>query len=384
MDLGLLSVIAAILQLGAALFSLMLMRLTGFRLAWLLISIAFFIMAIRRSLYIPDVSFWAFGVMEPPDLVNHLVALIITVFMLAGVLLIAPLFKDIKRAAETLEQTKTQLEIKVAERTEELRDANARLAVELDERRRAELMLSRHADELKRSNTELEQFAYVASHDLQEPLRMVASFTQLLSKRYRGKLDPEADEFIDFAVDGATRMQSLINDLLSYSRVGSRGKPFQPVNCSEAFSQALANLETRVEETHAVVTYDPLPTVSGDAGQLVQLFQNLIANAIKFRGPDSPRIHVTASHTDGGWTFAIQDNGIGIPAEHFDRIFSIFQRLHRRSDYPGTGIGLAICKKIVERHKGRIWVESNPRQGSTFYFTLPEEEETAHDRTTEL
>jgi light-regulated signal transduction histidine kinase (bacteriophytochrome) len=384
MDLGLLSVIAAILQLGAALFSLMLMRLTGFRLAWLLISIAFFVMAIRRSLYIPYVSFWAFGAMEPPGLVNHLVVLTITVLMLAGVLLIAPLFKDIKCAAETLEQAKTQLEIKVAERTEELRDANTRLAVELDERRRAELMLSQYADELKQSNTELEQFAYVASHDLQEPLRMVASFTQLLSKRYRGKLAPEADEFIDFAVDGATRMQSLINDLLSYSRVGSRGKPFQPVNCSEAFSQALVNLETRVEETHAEVTQGPLPTVSGDAGQLVQLFQNLIANAIKFRGPDSPRIHVTASHIDGGWTFAIQDNGIGIPAKHFDRIFSIFQRLHRRSDYPGTGIGLAICKKIVERHGGRIWVESSLGQGSTFYFTLPEEEETAHDRKTEL
>lgn len=384
MDLSLISVVAAVLQLGAALFSLMLMRLTGFRLAWLLISIAFFIMALRRFLYIHVVSSWAFGTLEPPDILDQIEVLVITVLMLAGVLLIAPLFRDVKRAAETLKQAKNHLEIKVAERTEELHDANVRLAVELDERRRAELMLTQYTEDLKRSNTELEQFAYVASHDLQEPLRMVASFTQLLSRRYRGKLDPEADEFIDFAVDGATRMQSLINDLLSYSRVGSRGKPFRPVNCAVVFSQALANLETAVEETHAVVTHDPLPVVSGDAGQLVQLFQNLMANAIKFRGPDLPQIHVTANHTNGDWTFAIQDNGIGIPAEHFDRIFSIFQRLHRRSDYAGTGIGLAICKKIVERHGGRIWVESKLGQGSTFYFTLPEKEETGHGRKTEL
>jgi light-regulated signal transduction histidine kinase (bacteriophytochrome) len=384
MDLGLISVTAAVLQLGVALSALMLMRLTGFRLAWLLISIAFFIMAIRRSLYIPRVCSWAFGALQPPQVLDHLVVLTITVMMFAGVLLIAPLFKDIKRAAETLRQAKTQLEINVAKRTEELRDANARLAVELDERRRAEYLLTQYAEELKRSNTELEQFAYVASHDLQEPLRMVASFTQLLAKRYQGKLDREADEFIGFAVDGATRMQSLINDLLAYSRVGSRGKPFQPVNCAAVVSQALANLASTVEEAHAVVTQDRLPTVPGDAGQLVQLFQNLIANAIKFRGPDLPEIHVTANQTDGGWTFAIRDNGIGIPAEHFDRIFSIFQRLHRRSDYAGTGIGLAICKKIVERHGGRIWVESNPGRGSTFYFTLPEEEDTAHDGKTEL
>lgn len=383
MDLALISGISTLLQFGAAIFSLMLMRLTGFRIAWLLISIGFFTMAFRRALYVPGVCSLVLGVLHPPALLDQLVVLIVSVLMLAGVLLIAPLFRDIKRASETLRQAKTHLEIKVAERTEELRDANIRLSVELDERRRAEYLLTQYAEDLKRSNTELEQFAYVASHDLQEPLRMVASFTQLLARRYRGKLDRDADEFINFAVDGATRMQSLINDLLAYSRVGSRGKPFQPVDCTEVLSQALANLGTTLEENHAVVTHDPLPTVTGDKGQLVQLFQNLIANAIKFQGSDLPRIHLRADQTESGWTFAIRDNGIGIPAEHHDRIFSLFQRLHRRADYPGTGIGLAISKKIVERHGGRIWVESTLGQGSTFYFTIPNEEGTGHERKTE-
>ena len=222
-------------------------------------------------------------------------AVAISAFMLGGVLTIAPLFLTIKRSAEFLQRAKEELEIKVAERTEELRDANAHLSVELDERRRAEQRMAQYAADLARSNAELEQFAYVASHDLQEPLRMVASFTQLLARRYRGQLDKDADEFIGFAVDGATRMQTLINDLLAYSRVGTRGKPFAPTDCGAVLQMALDNLARSVEESGAVITHDPLPTVPGDEVQLTQLFQNLIANAIKFRGPETPRIHVSAA-----------------------------------------------------------------------------------------
>lgn len=201
---------------------------------------------------------------------------------------------------------------------------------------------------------------------------MVASFTQLLGRRYRGKLDQDADEFISFAVDGANRMQHLINDLLAYSRVGTRGKPLVPTDCNAVFKQARDNLAKALEETSTVIYQNPLPVVLGDEVQLLQVFQNLIANAIKFRGPESPQIQVTADRQGPDWVFAIRDNGIGIAPEHQERIFSIFQRLHQRSEYPGTGIGLAICKKVVERHGGRIWVESQPGKGSTFYFSIPE------------
>jgi light-regulated signal transduction histidine kinase (bacteriophytochrome) len=298
----------------------------------------------------------------------------ISACMLSGVLAIAPLFRTIKQATETLRRAKEDLEIKVAERTEELWDANAHLAVELDERRRAEYRMALYAEDLGRSNAELEQFAYVASHDLQEPLRMVASFTQLLARRYRGKLDKDADEFIGFAVDGATRMQTLINDLLAYSRVGTRGKPFAAVDCGAVLKMALDNLTSSMEESGATVTHGPLPTVMADEVQLTQLFQNLIANAIKFRGQALPEIHLSAEKQDTHWLFAVRDNGIGIAPEQRERIFKVFQRLHHRSEYPGTGIGLAICKKIVERHGGRIWVESQPGQGATFYFSLGEGE----------
>jgi len=203
---------------------------------------------------------------------------------------------------------------------------------------------------------------------------MVASFTQLLGRRYRGKLDQDADEFIGFAVDGANRMQRLINDLLAYSRVGSRRKPLGPIDCNAVMQLARDNLAKAVEESGTVIYQNPLPVVLGDEVQLLQVFQNLIANAIKFRGADPPQIQVTAERRGHEWVFAIKDNGIGIAPEHQERIFSIFQRLHHRSDYPGTGIGLAICKKIVERHGGRIWVESQPGKGSTFYFSLPEAE----------
>jgi PAS domain S-box-containing protein len=236
--------------------------------------------------------------------------------------------------------------------------------VDITERRRADL-------ELRRSNDELERFAYVASHDLQEPLRMVGSYVQLLSRRYKGKLDSDADEFIGFALDGALRMQRLIEDLLAFSRVGTRGGAMVPTEVNAVVDGALQNLQLRIDETGATVTRDPLPTVAADAGQLEHLFQNLIGNALKFRGTQPPVIHLGARSRDGVWTFSVRDNGIGIDPQYFDRIFVIFQRLHDRKEYPGTGIGLAICKKIVERHGGRIWVESQPGAGTTFQFTIP-------------
>jgi light-regulated signal transduction histidine kinase (bacteriophytochrome) len=217
----------------------------------------------------------------------------------------------------------------------------------------------------------LEQFAYVASHDLQEPLRMVASYTQLLARRYGGKLDADADEFIGYAVDGANRMQVMINDLLSFSRVGSRGQAFRSTDLAGVLDGVLSDLHMTIQESGAVVTHDPMPTVIGDEAQLARLFQNLIENAIKFHGKETPRVHVSAVQTAEGWEFAVTDNGIGIDPKYFDRVFIIFQRLNQRKAFPGTGIGLAICKKIVERHHGRIWVTSEPGRGSSFHFTLP-------------
>jgi PAS domain S-box-containing protein len=251
--------------------------------------------------------------------------------------------------------------------TAAIRDITARKA--------AEANLLEKVDELKRSNEELGQFAYIASHDLQEPLRMVASYTQLLSRRYKGKLDADADEFISFAVDGAARMQRLIQDLLAFSRVGTKGKELLITSSEEAFQQALINLRGAVKDSGAQVTHDPLPMVAADEMQLVQLFQNLIGNAIKYQNPGVPRIHVSAAR-DGGkkWIFSVKDNGLGIHPQYFDRIFGMFQRLHKREEFEGTGIGLAICKKIVERHGGVISVESQPGQGSTFRFALAAEE----------
>lgn len=242
----------------------------------------------------------------------------------------------------------------------------------ITERVQAEEALAKQAMELARSNAELEQFAYVASHDLQEPLRMVTSYLQLLERRYKGKLDADADEFIDFAVDGASRMKSLIEDLLAYSRVGTRGKEFEPIASEVIFEQALSNLQISIEENDAIITHDPLPTIMADDVQLEQLFRNLIDNAIKFRSQARLEIHVGAERKDGQWYFSVQDNGIGIDPQYAERIFIIFQRLHTREEYPGTGIGLAICKRIVERHGGRIWVESEAGKGATFFFTIPE------------
>ncbi len=246
---------------------------------------------------------------------------------------------------------------------------------DISERRLAEQTLKKHAEELERSNAELERFAYVASHDLQEPLRMVASYVQLLQRRYQGKLDKDADEFIAFAVDGASQMKLLINDLLAYSRVGSSSKSFETVNTETALEKALANLNAAINESDAEITHGLLPTVFADDGQLTLLFQNLISNSIKFHSNNPPRIQVAAEQDSRGWVFSIQDNGIGIDPEYAERIFVIFQRLHTRDDYPGTGIGLAICKKIVECHGGRIWVESALSKGTKFYFTLPNKKE---------
>jgi PAS domain S-box-containing protein len=237
----------------------------------------------------------------------------------------------------------------------------------------AEAALRAAHEELTRSNSELEQFAYVASHDLQEPLRMVASYTQLLQRRYDAKLDADGREFMAYIVDGATRMKQLIEDLLAYSRVGTKGKDFRPVAGETALRRALANLRAAIEESGAVVTYDTLPTVDADEVQLAQLFQNLIGNALKFRSDSVPRIHVGVQELEAEWQFEVRDNGIGIEPQYYERIFMVFQRLHNKGEYPGTGIGLAICKKVVERHGGRIWVTSRPGEGSSFHFTLPKQ-----------
>ncbi|HYI48430.1 MAG TPA: PAS domain S-box protein [Allosphingosinicella sp.] len=240
-------------------------------------------------------------------------------------------------------------------------------------RKAAEVHLLEKIAELKASNEELSQFANIASHDLQEPLRMVASYTQLLSRRYKGKLDADADEFIAFAVDGASRMQRLIQDLLAFSRVGTTGAEHGEVSSEDALNDALMNLRGAIEGRHAVVTHDPLPTVRADAAQLVQLFQNLVGNALKYQGPGIPRVHISAVRSGNRmWSFSVKDNGLGIDPQYFDRIFGMFQRLHKREEFSGTGIGLAICKKIVERHGGTISVESVPGGGATFSFELKE------------
>jgi two-component system, chemotaxis family, sensor kinase Cph1 len=251
----------------------------------------------------------------------------------------------------------TQLEAKVAERTAELVAAGA--------------ALSRHSDELALSNAELEQFAYVASHDLQEPLRTVVSYVQLLARRYQGKLDPDADEFIDFAVDGAKRMQMLISDLLTYSRVGRQERAMSPVDLNVVLRRVLANLAPAIDESHAEITYDALPEVLGNASELAQLLQNLLSNAIKFHAAAAPQIRVGSAKTGSTCTISVEDSGIGIAAEYHERIFVVFQRLHTRAQFGGSGVGLAISKKIVERHGGHIGVDSSLGRGAKFFFTLP-------------
>jgi two-component system, sensor histidine kinase and response regulator len=258
-------------------------------------------------------------------------------------------------------RAKVAVFVDLFKKTAEVRQLNAELERRVEER----------TAELRRSNEELQQFAYVASHDLQEPLRMVTSYVQLLAQRYQGQLDSEAQEFIGYAVEGAQRMKALIDDLLAYSRVNIRERLVVPTDSGAVLQQTLQNLHIQIAESGATVTADPLPTVSTDRMQLGLLWQNLLSNALKFRGQEPPRVHVSARRQGNEWVFSVRDNGIGMEPRHTERIFQMFQRLHTRQEYPGTGIGLAICKKIVERHGGRIWVESEPGQGTTFSFTLP-------------
>ena len=251
--------------------------------------------------------------------------------------------QEVRRQEQALRALNAQLEQRVAERTAEL----------------------------QRSNEELQQFAYVVSHDLQEPLRVVASYVQQLAERYQDKLEAEANELISYALDGAKRMQQLIVDLLAYSRIDTTGQEFAPTDCEGVLQRVLSDLRVAIEESGAEVTHDPLPQVMGDNVQLGQVLQNLLGNAIKFRSQEPPRIHVSARQEGQQWVFSVRDNGIGINPRYAERIFGIFERLHPRTEYPGTGIGLAICKKIVERHGGQIWVESEPGKGAAFFFTLP-------------
>ena len=251
--------------------------------------------------------------------------------------------------------------------------ANSRLHAETVER---DIRLQEQAEELVRSNADLEQFAYAASHDLQEPLRVIAGYVNLLEERYADQLDQDARDFIGFAVDATHRMRTLINDLLEYSRVESHGNPFETVDCDSALLEAIADLEVSIAESDATVTSDPLPEVFGDPVQIAHVLENLIANAIKFRkDEESPAIHVSSHRNGDGWEISVQDNGIGIRPRYHDRIFGMFKRAHKRSKYPGTGIGLALCSKMVERHGGRMWVDSQVGQGSTFHFTIPTGEE---------
>lgn len=250
---------------------------------------------------------------------------------------------DLNQSNEELQKAHNVLETKVAERTAEL----------------------------AKSNAELDQFAYIASHDLQEPLRMVSSYVQLLARRYKGKLDRDADDFIGFAYEGALRMQRLINDLLSYSRVGRNDTLFEEVNLEKALKKAIENLHLTIKEKKATIIFDPLPVVFGDLGQLTQVFQNLIDNAIKFNRKDSPVVHISASLEGDGHICSVKDNGIGVDPEYQGKLFILFQRLHTKKEYPGTGLGLAICKRIIEKHRGKIWVKSKPNEGSIFYFKIP-------------
>jgi PAS domain S-box-containing protein len=275
------------------------------------------------------------------------------IFELEGKKVALAISRDIterKKAEKALKQANENLELKVKERTKELEEV---------------------ITALKNSNEELEQFAHVTSHDLREPLRMITSFLQLLERRYNDQLDDDAHEFIEFAVDGAKRLDNMINDLLKYSQVKNMERKLVPVNTEEILKETLLNLKVPIDENNAIITHDPLPKILGDKEMLIQLFQNLISNSIKYRSDKSPKIHVSAIEQENQYCFSVKDNGIGISQDHLKRIFTIFQRLHTREQYEGTGIGLAIAQKIVHQLGGRIWAESEIGKGTTFYFTIP-------------
>lgn len=278
---------------------------------------------------------------------------------------------EMKKAQEALKEAYEEMEQRVEARTRELALANRELQREIEERQRAEELLREKAQELARSNADLEQFAYLVSHDLQEPLHVASGFLQLLARRYQSKLDAKGKEFVDCTLNSLSRMEQLIKDILDYSRVTTRGKAFEKVDANAVVEQVIKDLSLTIQEKKAKITHDALPEVMADKPQLTRVFQNLIGNALKFSGDQPPRVYVGARLAEGEWQFWVQDQGIGIDPKHYEEIFLMFQRLHSREEYPGTGIGLAICKKIVERHRGRIWVESAPGKGSTFYFTLP-------------
>ena len=288
-----------------------------------------------------------------------------------GVVASARDITELKKAELKLEMYRNNLENEVKIRTDELAHTNESLKNEVIKHKLTEMEMEKLMDELKRSNKELQQFAYVASHDLQEPLRMVTSFTQLLERRYRGNLDDDADDFINYIVEGAKRMQNLIDDLLTYSRVTTQAEVFKTVDMEEVLKFSIANLKVLIDENDAKITHDPLPTITADMSQMIQLFQNLIGNAIKFHGSEPPVIHISAQKDGESWIFSVEDNGIGIEPHHWERIFRVFQRLNKRDDYPGTGIGLSVCEKIIQRHYGKIWLESEPGKGSKFFFKLP-------------
>ena len=245
------------------------------------------------------------------------------------------------------------------------------IAHDITKRKQIEDKIEKRTEELARSNKELEQFAYVSSHDLKEPLRMITSFLQLLDRRYSNELDQDANEFIGYAVDGAKRMDNMINDLLEYSRIGNKERKFEYLQSEKILETAKMNLKQSIKDSNANITHDPLPLIHANEPMMIQLFQNIIGNAIKYRGRENPRIHISADNGDDEYIFSVKDNGIGIDKKHLDRIFTIFQRLHSRDEYDGTGIGLAISKRIIQKHRGKIWVKSKPGKGSTFYFTIP-------------
>ncbi len=283
--------------------------------------------------------------------------------------------KELIKSNEKLQATTEELQTineELQATSEELKTSNEELQLQMDFEVEAKRQLEEIASKLKVSNKELEQFAYVASHDLQEPLRMVTSFTQLLERKYKGQLDEDAAEYIGFIVEGTHRMKYLIDDLLEFSRLNTQAKEFELAYLEIALDDVLSNLHLSIKENNAKITHDPLPTLMVDLMQIRQLFQNLISNAIKFHGVEPPEIHISAEKTGDEWIFCVSDKGIGIDPKHKELIFGVFKRLHTRDEYDGTGIGLSICKRIVERHGGRIWVESKPDNGSTFYFTIPE------------